>query len=195
MFTQFLHRKNMDFLMLVLGCTYVSSQFTQRFKAGIFECCSRLDFPIFPNSWERWKIGIFKFCSIGITSKFFEIRKEIKNWDDWVLKWNLQMNNSEWKLKVFKSIFNPIRTANLDIFFNPVEWIIYRLRRVNSEISEDWMIMVMTNWLMLLAVSEKLSHNFFNLKGDSVWYSYWVMLTKSSLGKGPMLYFWFMGNL
>ena len=98
------------------------------------------------------------------------------------------MNNSEWKLKVFKSIFNPIRTANLDIFFNPVEWIIYRLRRINSEISED------DNGDDKLAYA--ISHfRKINLKGDSVWYSYWVMLTKSWLGKGPMLYFWFMGNL
>ena len=56
--------------------------------------------PIFPNSWKRWKIEIFECWPIGSTSKFFQILKEIENWDDWVLKSNPQMNKKEWKLEV-----------------------------------------------------------------------------------------------
>ena len=44
----------------------------------------------------------------------------------------------------------------------------YHFRRVNVEFSEDGMIMVEINSLNTSAVSEKLSYNFFNLKGDSV---------------------------
>lgn len=44
----------------------------------------------------------------------------------------------------------------------------YHFRRVNFEFSEDGMIMVETNSLNTSAVSEKLSYNFFNLKGHSV---------------------------
>ena len=79
---------------------YLQSLCTHKLKAGIFECCSKLDFPIFPNSWKRWKIEIFECWPIGSTSKFFQILKEIENWDDQVLKRNHQMNKKEWKLEV-----------------------------------------------------------------------------------------------
>ena len=111
----------------------------------------------------------FQMLATSSTSKFFRILKAIENWDDWVLKRNHRMNKSEWKLEVFNWIFNALRTANLNIFFDLVEWIIYHFRRVNSNNSKDWMIMVMINWLKLLAVSEKSSHTFFNQKADSVW--------------------------
>ena len=68
--------------------------------SGIFECCPKLDFPIFPNSWKRWKDEIFKRWPIGSTYKFFQILKEIEIWHDWVLKRNHQMNKKEWTLEV-----------------------------------------------------------------------------------------------
>ena len=154
--------------MLVLLCIYIVSQCTQICKTGIFECCSRLDLPIFPNSWKRLKIGICKCWPIGSTSKFSQIPKEIENWDEWVLKRNHQMNK-EWKLEVFNWIFNPLRTANLNIFFNPVEWNFYHFRRVSSDISKGWMVIVNINWLKRLPISEKSFHNFFDLKRYSVW--------------------------
>ena len=50
------------------------------------------------------------------------------------------------------------------------------------------------NWLIKLAVSEKLSHNFFSLKGDSLCPPHWVMITRTSLGKGPAIYFRTLGG-
>ena len=91
-------------------------------------------------------------------------------------------NEQEWGLDVLNRIFNLLRTANLNISFNPVEWIFYHFRRVNSNISKDWMAMVMKNWLKLLAVWEKLSDNCFNLNGDSVWSVILVYSNKNITG-------------
>ena len=160
------------FKFLIVGVRlylHLFPQFTQRLKTGIFECCSRLDIRMFANSWKRWKIEIFKCWSIGSTSKFFQIPKAIENWDDWVLKRNHQMNKSEWKLEVFNWIFNALRPA-ISIFSSTLmSGLFYHFRGVNSNISKDWMIVVMTNWLKLLAISEKSSRNFFSLKADSMW--------------------------
>ena len=60
------------------------------------------------------------------------------------------------------------------------------------------MIMVLINWLILLAVSENLSHNFPNLKGESVWSLTLGDDNKSITGEGPTMdfgleildYFW-----
>ena len=74
----------------------------QKLGTGIFECCPKLDFPIFPNSWKRWKDEIFKRWPIGSTYKFFQILKEIENWHDWaecwkgIIKW--ARRNKPWKL-------------------------------------------------------------------------------------------------
>ena len=46
-----------NFLMLVLGL-YIISQFTQM-ENWDFECCSRLDFPIFPMMKEMKTHGVF----------------------------------------------------------------------------------------------------------------------------------------
>ena len=96
-FSQFIHRLKIK----ILECwCYLHSLCIQKLKTGIFGCCSKLDFPIFPNSLKRWKIEIFKCWPIGSTSKVFQILKEIENWDDWVFKRNHQMNKKEWKLEV-----------------------------------------------------------------------------------------------
>ena len=42
----------------------------------------------------------------------------------------------------------------------------------------------MLNWLILLAVSEKLCNNLFSLKGDSVWSPTLVDHNKSVTGEG-----------
>ena len=55
--------------------------------------------------------------------------------------------------------------------------------------------MVVLNWLMLLAVAEKLSNNLLSLKGDFVWSPHWVMIARTLVGKEPTLYFWFMRDL
>ena len=96
-FSQFIHRLKIK----ILECwCYLHSLCTQKLKTGIFGCCSKLDFPIFPNSLKRWKIEIFKCWPIGSTSKLFQILKEIEKWDDWLLKRSHQMNKKEWKLDV-----------------------------------------------------------------------------------------------
>ena len=45
--------------MLVLSCTYIFPLVYIEIENWDFECCSRLDFPIFPNWWKRYKVGIF----------------------------------------------------------------------------------------------------------------------------------------
>ena len=45
---------------------------------------------------------------------------------------------------------------------NKSEW------ELNLQILEDLMPMAVLNWMILLVASEKLPHNFFNLKGDFV---------------------------
>ena len=57
------------------------------------------------------------------------------------------------------------------------------------------MIMVMINWFKLLPFSDKSSDNFFIHKGDSVWSITLGRTNKTPLGKGPMLYFGFVGDL
>ena len=55
-------------------------------KIGIFECCSRRDFSLFPNSLKSWKIRVSECLSIGCTSiNFSQFAKEIGNWDFWIL--------------------------------------------------------------------------------------------------------------
>ena len=53
--------------------------------------------------------------------------------------------------------------------------------------------MVGLNWLILLADSEKIFHNFFNLKGlfDL---PHWVIITRTLLENRPTLYFQLMGE-
>ena len=110
----------------------------------IFEYCSSLKFSIFPNSYNKRKIGICKCLPIGRTSKFFQFPKILKIW-----------MSEEQKISIFPS------TLLTDFF--------YHFRTVNSKNSENWTIMV-----------------------DSLWSPKWVMLTKTSLGKGHTLYFGFM---
>ena len=55
--------------------------------------------------------------------------------------------------------------------------------------------MVMINWFKLLPFSDKSSDNFFIHKVILSGPSHWVVLTKTPLGKGPMLYFGFVGDL
>ena len=56
------------------------------------------------------------------------------------------------------------------------------------------MIMGMMNWLKLLAVSKKSSHLFLISKVILSDPSHWVMLTKTSLVKGLVLHFGFVGG-
>lgn len=56
------------------------------------------------------------------------------------------------------------------------------------------MTMAGLNWLILLAVSENLHDNFFNLKGLSD-LPHLVMVTRTLQRKGPTLYLQFMGDL
>ena len=59
------------------------------------------------------------------------------------------------------------------------------------------MIAVVINWLILLVVSRKLSHDFSSLKSESVLSltpSYWMMITKTLLGKRSTLYYGFMNG-
>ena len=105
-----------------------------------------------------------------------------------IIKWT---RSESW---VFNWIFNPFKKVNLNIFFSPVEQIFYHFRKANSDISKGWMIIMMINWLKLVPVSEKSSHIFFNLKDDSVWSITLGSANKNTLGKGPMLYFRFVGG-
>ena len=130
---------------------------------------NRQHFLIFPNSQNDWK------------RRWLSVEKE-------------SSNKQGVKVGVFNWIFNPLKTANLNIFFSPVEQIFYHFRKANSDISKGWMIIMMINWLKLVPVSEKSSHIFFNLKDDSVWSITLGCANKNTLGKGPMLYFRFVGG-
>ena len=112
----------------------------------------------------------------------------------WILTRNHQMDK-EWKLEVFKWIFNPLRTANLKIFLNTVEWIFYHFSRVNSDISKGSMTIVMINWLKLFPVSKTHLTNLLISKVILSDPSHWAVLTKILLVKEPMLYFGFVGGL
>ena len=120
------------------------SQFTNSLKFEIFECCRKLDFPIFPNPWKRWEIGwiigIFEYLSwlyfliftnshrnwkLGLKN----IGKEISNDQEWIKIGSLNMD--------FKSIQN-------SKFHN--------FRR-----------------LIMIMLMKKSPCNVFGLKGDSVW--------------------------
>ena len=94
------------------------------------------------------------------------------------------MNKSEWKLKASIWIFTHFRTANLNISLNLVECTFYHFRRVNFKILKDWMTMVVLNWLILLAVPEKSSHNLLSLKGDFVWFPTLGDESKNISGEG-----------
>ena len=52
--------------------------------------------------------------------------------------------------------------------------------------------MVVINWLILLAVSEKLYQNSSSLKVSD--FLHWVTIKKTLLWKGPALYFGFTGD-
>ena len=79
-FSKFVHGFKLGFfivslwLKLVLSCTSSFSQFTKKLNMVNLEYCFSLDFPVFPKSWKRWKIGIFKFWPIGCTCKLFIIQ-------------------------------------------------------------------------------------------------------------------------
>ena len=80
-----------------------------------------------------------------------------------IIKWT---RNESWK---FLTEFLILSEQQISTFSSTLlSGIFYHFRRVNSDISKGWMIMVVINWLKLLPVSEKSFHNFFNLKGDSV---------------------------
>ena len=126
---------------------YLHSLCTQKLKTGIFECYSKLQCSIFPNSWKRsWQ--------------HFQIFPNSQR--DWKLRWlsvEKESSNEQEGMKVVSWIFNPLRTVNLNIFFSPVGWIFCHFRRVNS-VSKNWMKMVLLKWLKLLAASEKTSQFF-----------------------------------
>ena len=127
---------------------------------------NRQHFQIFPNSQRNWKL------------RWLSAEKE--------------SSDEQEGMKVGSWIFNPLRTVNLNIFFNLVEWIFYHFRRVDTDVSKNWMIMVMINWFKLLGPTEKTSPNFFNLKGDSVWSVTLGCAAKLSLGMGTKQCFGFL---
>ena len=55
------------------------------------------------------------------------------------------------------------------------------------------MVMIL-NWLTLLAVSEKLSRNFFNIKSDSVWCLILADDNNNIRGEETTMYLGFMGG-
>ena len=130
---------------------------------------NRQHFQIFPNSQRNWKL------------RWLSAEKEL--------------SDEQEGMKVGSWIFNPLRTVNLNIFFNLVEWIFYHFRRVDTDVSKNWMIMVMINWFKLLGPTEKTSPNFFNLKGDSVWSVTLGCAAKLSLDKITKMCFGFAGDL
>ena len=87
------------------------------------------------ESWNLMHSYTFLTHSRKVNVKFCPAMKEIHKW-----------------------IFSHLRTANLIISFNYVEWSFYQFRRVNFKISED------DNGGDKMA----LSHNFSSLKGESV---------------------------
>ena len=98
---------------------------------------------------------------------------------DWKLRWlsaEKELSDEQEGMKVGSWIFNPLRTVNLNIFFNLVEWIFYHFRRVDTDVSKNWMIMVMINWFKLLGPTEKTSPNFFISKVILSDLSHWVVL-------------------
>ena len=129
---------------------------------------NRQHFQIFPNSQRNWKL------------RWLSAEKE--------------SSDEQEGMKVGSWIFNPLRTVNLNIFFNLVKWIFYHFRRVDTDVSKNWMIMVMINWFKLLGPTEKTSPNFFNLKGDSVWSVTLGCGAKLSLDKVTKLCFGFVGG-
>ena len=114
---------------------------------------------IFSQVVHRFKIGIFKCLSLAVNSNFSQFKKIWKFWNFGILDIAFWWESEFWKW-VFKWIFSLSRPANRNVFFNHVKWIFYYLRRVNSETLEDLMIMVVINWLILLAISENLLPNF-----------------------------------
>ena len=55
-------------------------------------------------------------------------------------------------------------------------------------------MVIILNWLTLLAVSEKLSRNFFNIKGDSVWCLILADDNNNIRGEETTMYLGFMGG-
>ena len=111
---------------------------------------------IFSQLTKRLKIGITECCSSLLRFPILERdgKLQFSNGQNDALRNVSQFNKEmEWKLKLFR-------------------WIFYHFRRVNFEFSEYWTIMVEINSLLPLAVSEKLSQNFFSL---------WVIITITSL--------------
>ena len=93
-------------------------------------------------------------------------------------------------------IFSHFRTANLSISFSSVdECTFYHFRRVNFEKLEDKMTMVVLISLRLLAVSENYLITFSVSKVILSYCPYWVMITRTLLGKGLTMSFRSMGRL
>ena len=108
-----------------------------------------------------------------------------------IIKW-IRMSES-WK---FLSEFSIPSKQQISIFPSALlSGFFYHSRRVSSEISKDWMIIGMINWFIILAVSEKLSHNFLISKVILSDPLHWIILIRTSLSTRPMLHFGFMGDL
>ena len=148
------------------------SQFIYRFKTEIFECRAQVVLSNF--SQFKKKIGVFECCFTLSKAKH--------------MGRNISKNISPVTVEVFKWIF--IHFSISQYFLRQLLRGFFTISGVNFEISDDLMIMVFINWLILLAVSENLSNFLSSLKGKSVW-SQWAMITRISLVEGPALYFGF----
>ena len=91
---------------------------------------------------------------------------------------------------IFAWIFSHFSIGNLNIFYNNANWIFYHFRREKFEISENLLITMVIEWLILLPVSNL---NFSNLEGESAWSFTRGDDNKNITAGGPYIVLWIYG--
>ena len=96
----------------------------------------RLYFQRFSQFTKIFKIRIFESCTS--LSKAEHLRKA-----------NFEIFPAVMNIFKFLIFLSHSRTANINVSFYHVWWTFYHFKRLNPEISEDLMIMVVINWFKL----------------------------------------------